>query len=102
MTEHEVEFHPQARQEYLGILQDYMVVSKPVARRFQECVAHAVKLISEGPEQWPAFDASVRFVRLRRFPYVLYFEPVGEQRVQVLAVAHGRRRPGYRAERRNQ
>jgi plasmid stabilization system protein ParE len=101
MAETEFDFHPEARQEYLGILRDYMLVSKPVARRFQESVVHAVKLISAGPEQWPTFDSPVRFLRLRRFPYVLYFEPLSEKRIQVLAVAHYRRRPGYWADRRN-
>jgi plasmid stabilization system protein ParE len=62
--------------------------------RLEACVA----LIESGPEQWPIFESPVSFLRLRRFPYVIYFErvsDVSDERIQVLAVAHGSRCPGY-------
>jgi hypothetical protein len=34
-------------------------------------------------------------VRLRRFPYILYYHVVDDSLALVLAVAHARRRPGY-------
>ena len=33
--------------------------------------------------------------RVRRFPFVIYFEPVAAGVVYVYAVAHARPRPGY-------
>ncbi|HRX81402.1 MAG: type II toxin-antitoxin system RelE/ParE family toxin [Planctomycetaceae bacterium] len=93
--ETEVVFHPDAHQEYLDALQHYMNISERVARRFQKSVIDAVRLISTGPEQWPSVEGAIRFVRLRRFPFIRYYEPVTSDCVQVLAVAHGRRRPGY-------
>ena len=55
----------------------------------------SIELIESGPEQWPIFVGRVGFIRLRRFPYLLYYERVEAAVVQVLAVAHGSRRPGY-------
>ncbi|MEO8498231.1 MAG: type II toxin-antitoxin system RelE/ParE family toxin [Planctomycetota bacterium] len=101
MAEVDVSFHPAARQEYLDALRSYMLISERVARRFQENLVRSVDLIAEGPERWPLFDDPIRFVRLRRFPYVLYYESTSETTVQILAVAHSRRRPGYWADRRD-
>ena len=35
-----------------------------------------------------------RFHRLQRFPYVIYYECL-QDRIRVVAIAHGRQRPGY-------
>jgi toxin ParE1/3/4 len=91
----EVSFHPEARAEYLDALQWYIERSYQVGRSFQQEFGHCVALIESGPHQWPMFEDPVRFVRLRRFPYVLYYEQVATEQVQVLAVAHASRRPGY-------
>jgi toxin ParE1/3/4 len=39
-------------------------------------------------------NTQVRFVRVKRFPYVVYFCEF-EDAIWVIAIAHGRRRPGY-------
>lgn len=39
-------------------------------------------------------ESSYRFLRLGRFPYVMYFREVPEG-IWIVAVAHDRRRPGY-------
>jgi plasmid stabilization system protein ParE len=95
MAEIEITFHPEARSEYLAVLQRYIGLSDRVGRSFQDEFARCVALIESGPEQWPIFESPVRFLRLRRFPYVIYFERVSDERTQVLAVAHGSRCPGY-------
>lgn len=101
MAGSEVEFHPAARQEYLDALQGYMLISETIARRFQENFVRSVDLIAEGPERWPLFESPIRFVRLRRFPYALFYESIDSAKLQVLALAHDRRRPGYWADRRD-
>lgn len=95
MAEIEVAFHPEARVEYLEALQRCLDLSERVGRSFQHEVDRSVELIESGPEQWPIFEDPVRFIRLRRFPYLLFYERVNAPAVQVLAVAHGSRRPGY-------
>ena len=91
----DVNFHPEARQEYLDAIAWYLTHSKTVARAFQQEVHQAVDRIRDGPSQWPIFDGKVRWFRLNRFPYLLYFEVLSTNVVQVLAVAHANRRPGY-------
>jgi hypothetical protein len=71
MQETQVEFHPEARHEYLEALQWYIERSEQVARRFQKEVSRGVELIAASSGQWPVFEGAVRWVRLRRFPFVL-------------------------------
>lgn len=35
-----------------------------------------------------------QFIRVKRFPYVVYFREL-EEAIWVIAIAHGRRKPGY-------
>lgn len=95
MNEIEVEFHPEARDEYLDALGGYLLQSTSVGRRFQQQLIWAVEQIKSGPDRWPRYEDAIRWIRLRRFPYLIYYEPLAQNRIQVLAVGHERRRPGY-------
>jgi plasmid stabilization system protein ParE len=64
----EVEYHPEARREYLEALAWYIACSETVGRRFQEEIRRAVQLISEGPERWPMFEGDIRWIRLTVIP----------------------------------
>ena len=64
------------------------------AERFVEEMEVAVAAIGETPERWSRFDGDARRMLLRRYPYVVIYRVVMD-RIQILAVAHGRRRPGY-------
>jgi toxin ParE1/3/4 len=81
--------------KYLDAIAWYLTHSKSIARTFQLEVHQAIDRIRQGPNQWPAFEGPVRWIRLNRFPYILYFEILTADAVQVLAVAHANRRPGY-------
>ncbi len=91
----DVKFHPDAREEYLDAIAWYLTHSESIARAFQQEVQLAVDRIRHEPGQWPIFEGEVHWVRLKRFPYVLYFEILAADVVHVLAVAHANRRPGY-------
>lgn len=54
----------------------------------------ALDTISEAPERWPEGEAGTRVYRLRRFPYLFVFLVSGEE-IQVVAVVHAKRKPGY-------
>ena len=95
MVEISVDFHPDAHREYLDALAWYIAHSEALGRRFQQAVNEAIKYVAEGPERCAAVEEGIRWKRLNRFPYVVYFQQIGEDRVEVLAVAHGRRKPGY-------
>jgi len=53
----------------------------------------AVARIVEAPLRWPVRSGTRRYV-MRRFPFVVVYRVVGST-VEVVAVAHGRRKPGY-------
>lgn len=54
----------------------------------------AMARLAEGPTLCPAYLHGTRVARLRRFPFVVVFRQ-GEGWIDVLAVAHLKRRPGY-------
>jgi plasmid stabilization system protein ParE len=88
-------FHRLAAKEYLAAFRWYARQSLRTAGSFLAEIDRACSLIAENPLAWPIFHRRFRFFKLRRFNYVLYFRVIDDCRVQVLAVAHGRRRPGY-------
>ena len=45
--------------------------------------------------QGSPFGTRYRWMRVRRFPYILYYEILDPFRVRVYAVAHTSRHPGY-------
>lgn len=64
-------------------------------RRFLSAIDIVLGLISEAPNSFTLLRApSVRSAKVERFPYRVVFLVMGED-IMVIAVAHGRRRPGY-------
>ena len=95
MAERRLELHADARAEYLEALDWYLQRSELVARRFQEDLIATLSRIAARPELAAADEAGIRWARMDRFPHILYYRIQDDETVQVLAVAHGRRRPGY-------
>ena len=58
----------------------------------------AMDQIGENPERYPRHDLGTRRIVLRRFPFVIVFRKAVDG-VEIIAIAHGRRRPGYWRER---
>jgi plasmid stabilization system protein ParE len=90
----EIEIHPAAVTEARQAYRWYVRRSAAAARRFQAAFDAALEQIAQTPERWPVYLHGTRFRLLRRFPYTIVYRQ-HEDRVQVVAVAHGRRRPGY-------
>jgi len=59
---------------------------------FAAAVETTVALILENPLAYPRVKGDTRRALVRRFPYAVYFRPVGDE-IVVLAVMHGRRLP---------
>jgi len=89
-----VEFHPEAFAEAEAAVAWYRERSLRVAERFVRDLERAIAAISEAPHRWPLFETDCRRFPLRRFPYLVIYreKPLS---IEVLAVAHGRPRPGY-------
>jgi toxin ParE1/3/4 len=89
-----VEIHPAAVREARKAYRWYLRHSAVAASRFQAAFEAGIEQIVEWPEMWPAYLHGTRFYLLRRFPYILVYRKLDEV-VQIVAVAHGSRRPGY-------
>jgi hypothetical protein len=59
----------------------------------------SIELEEEGVERAWDLEASTRKVRLRRFPYLIYYVELDDS-LWIAAVAHQKRRPGYWSHRR--
>ena len=90
-----VRFHRQASHEYRSARNWYRQRDTSVAARFRDAVDSAVDRIASAADSHPVLVDDVRWVRVRRFPYILVFAREGSDSLLVLAVAHAKRRPGY-------
>lgn len=90
-----VVFHRLAAREYRLARAWYRRRSPATAERFRDEVDRVVKRISKAPLQGAVFRDDFRWMRLQRFPYLLFYEVVDSSVIRVYAVAHARRRLGY-------
>jgi len=74
-----VVLHPDAVEEAQAAWQWYLERSQSAA---------------EAPERWPLFVHGTRRFLFRRFPFQIVYR-VANDRIEVVAIAHGRRKPGY-------
>jgi plasmid stabilization system protein ParE len=87
-------FHPDAAEEYVEALLWYSDRGEWVGEAFEAEVERAPRLISDSPDRWPSVQNRFRRVRTRRFPYsIVYLQR--DARIWIVALAHGRRRPGF-------
>lgn len=86
--------HPEAIAEARAAREWYEIRNAEVAEAFMAELDRAIERIEETPRRWPPYLAGTRRYLLHRFPFFVVFREA-EDRVQVLAVAHARRRPGY-------
>ena len=92
-----IEFHPEAAGEGAAARAGY---GERRGRAGAACLAEldsACQRIAAAPGRYPAYDASTRRYVMRRFPFnVIYRMRSGaEDSVEIIAVAHGRRRTAY-------
>lgn len=98
MGSKEVEFHEEARQEALAALEWYLERSEVAGVKFLGELERAVDWVASHPARWPEYAHGTRRFLMHRFPFALIYREL-PTRIQVLAVAHTRRRPGYWKER---
>ena len=87
-------FHPEAVVEVRGAACWYRERNPDTAEAFLAELERALLRIVESPERWPVVGSGLHRFVLRRFPFSIVYRLQSGQ-VEVLAVAHGRRRPGY-------
>ena len=94
MPPRHVDFHPEAVAEAQAANRWYREKSPSAAHAYVAELDLAVAPIAENPEMWPPYVHGTRRYILHRFPfYLVYRETSG--RIEIIPVAHGRRKPGY-------
>ncbi|MGE3273454.1 MAG: type II toxin-antitoxin system RelE/ParE family toxin [Chloroflexota bacterium] len=89
-----VTFLPSASEEVEAARLWYRRQSAAAVQGFRRELDHAVAMIAEGPERHPPHLYGTRKFLLRRFPFMIVYRLDGGA-VQVIAIAHTGRRPGY-------
>ncbi len=89
-----VVFHPAAVEEAQAARQWYATRSQSAANSFLAELDRGIEAVALAPERWPLFVHGTRRYLFHRFPFQLVCRVVNDC-VQVVALAHGRRRPGY-------
>jgi len=86
-------FHPEALAEYSQAIQYYAEQRVDLAQAFIDAVENAVYRLRESPNRYPFVAADIRRCLVRKFPYsILYM--VEADSILILAVTHGKQRPG--------
>ena len=98
MISPDLDVHPAPIREARKAYRWYLRRSARAANRFQAAIQAALTQISQAPDRWPAYLHGTRYRLLRRFPFFVVYR-VRADRLQVVAVAHGSQRPGYRKKR---
>ncbi len=89
-----VVFHSDAVEEAQAAREWYLSRSHSAADSFLAELDRGIESIALAPDRWPFFMHGTRRYLFQRFPFQLVYRVV-DNCVQVVAVAHGRRRPGY-------
>jgi plasmid stabilization system protein ParE len=89
-----VEFHPEAYTEAEDARSWYEAQSPGLGMAFIDAVQTAIDAIQDSPDMWPPYQYGSRRFFLRRFLFSLIYR-YDTMKIQIIAVAHLRRKPGY-------
>ena len=98
MARERIEIHPAALEELKSAVEWYLERSQPAAQEFVAEVDRALALVMASPRRWPVGEHDTRRFVLQRFPFAITYREK-DSGIQILAFAHGHRRPGYWKER---
>lgn len=94
MPTRRVTLHDEAAADYDAAFDWYAQRSPVAALKFDAEVERAMREIARAPERWARGSHGTRRFLLRGFPFLLIYR-LQRDNLQVLAVAHTSRRPGY-------
>lgn len=94
----EIRFHPAAERELRAAFLWYAERNVIAADSFRAEAEHAIEAIAESPTRWPKLTQSERRYVFPRFPFTVVYR-VKQDFVEVIAIAHQKRKPSYWTER---
>lgn len=90
----DLEYLEEAVVEAAAAAEWYAARSATAAAGFEAELAEAESAIHTLPNAWPPYDYGTRRYLLRRYPFGVIYR-IEPERILIVAVAHGHRRPGY-------
>ena len=87
-------WHPDAEAEFLASFQWYYDRNPSVADAFEAELDNALNSILRNPGGWPPYLHQTQKCVLRHYPFNLVFRD-SSRRIEIIAIAHQRRKPGY-------
>lgn len=90
----DIEFHPEAEEEFIEAAQYYETRVSGLGSRFIDEIEALEILLAQRPGIGGQIDEKFRRAVFRKFPFSLIYA-VDEDRIWIVAVAHQRRLPGY-------
>ena len=94
MANKPVQFHEAASIDMESAFEWYFARSEWAAAKFLHAVDDGVRNIAESPTRWPLADSGMRKYLLETFPFALFYRELSSA-IQIIAVAHTSRRPGF-------
>jgi toxin ParE1/3/4 len=93
-----LEYHPESRTDAREAVDLYWTRSQMTALDFGDELKAALTRVRESPQASSPYLHGTRRILLDRFPFFVVFRE-RLQDIQIVAVAHAKRRPGYWAKR---
>ena len=87
-------FHPEAVLEFEEAVQFYKQRGRKLGQRFAQEIRTTIGKIVATPDRWRVLEQDVRICRTRVFPYAMLYT-IEADYILIVAIAHGKRRPGY-------
>jgi len=87
-------FHSEVKAEVKAAFDRYWEESQPAALNFNLELDAAYWKLRKSPRLYPQYLHGTRRVLLDRYPYFVVFRELDDA-IQIIAVAHAKRRPGY-------
>ncbi len=91
----EVILHEEAEEEFEAAQLWHLSHSKRSAERFTRAVRRVAEEALTYPTRYPEYDAEFREAGMTDYPYSVIYRALPSGDVQVIAVAHASRAPGY-------
>jgi plasmid stabilization system protein ParE len=90
---HKLIFHASIPDDIEDAISYYEQFSPALADRFRAVVNERLNDVADRPESFPVDVPPIRFAKIHRFPYLIYFSTKPEF-VSILAILHGATEPG--------
>jgi plasmid stabilization system protein ParE len=87
-------FNPLAEAELQDVVSWYEARVGGLGARFIAAIRHRTGEILESPRRWPAIRGTRR-VLVGAYPFAIIYREISDGEIEIVAVAHLKRRPGY-------